>query len=260
MATKNTDAHNEAVGANDTLGNMAIEDSLIELAKRHNGWFNGEHKTSQRKLYEVLADCMLVYERVKAQRKYADTLNEYLEAYNVRVGANSSLLGKVVKAMCGDNSSAVNAYIGVLKVAVKQGQTHKTLKDWLIECGGISKARAAYSTKQTAEQRAANVNKGIAQLQKQTVLSAHKLAEDIEWDDTNCTDYAVCLARKEGNELKLVRIFTRRGLVEELLRSVGKQANTDTQQHEAAADETEKRSTADKQALADEMNALRNAA
>ena len=216
----------QAPVANDPIKNTSISDSLAELSSRHTRWFETEYKASQHALYEVLADCLTFYVRIKdenkAQRAHLDT---YLAKHGIQVGANSSLLGKVVKAMCGANSSKVNAYISVLKIAYDQGKKPLELKEWLIEQGGIAKVRETFRKRTNADSRDVMVAKGMKQLGISTALGSHPVPSNLTWDDTNDTKYAVALVRKDGEQFMVMHYVTRRALVQELLESIGKRAN-----------------------------------
>ena len=216
----------QAPAANDPIKNASIANSLAELSSRHTRWFETSYKPSQHALYEVLADCLTFYVRIKdenkAQRAHLDT---YLAKHGIQVGANSSLLGKVVKAMCGANSSKVNAYISVLKIAFDQRKKPLELKEWLIEQGGIAKVRETFRKRITADSRNALVAKGMKKLGTSTALGSHAVPSNLPWDDTNDTNYAVALVRKDGEQFMVMHYVTRRGLVQELLESIGKSAN-----------------------------------
>lgn len=223
MTNSNTTPENTNTGVNDPVQAGEFVSSIELVIGRRVNWDANERRTSNLMLYGILADCMALYERVKKSRTLYDKLTTYLSDKEIRVGANSSGLGKVVKAVFASNEQHINAYIGVLNIAVKQGKAANEIKDWLIECGGIAAARKKLASKSCgSNSRETEVKRGLDAMATQKPLFAFPgSAALLPRDDDNNTGFVVALLRKDGADLSVVHVFPKLSAAEAMLRRMG---------------------------------------
>ena len=212
--------------SNDPVRSGDFVASLSLVRKRCESWNLNERKASDHVLYGLLADCMALYERVKKSRTLYEKLSAYLVEREIKVGANSSGLGKVVKAVFGTNEPYVNAYIGVLGIALKLNIGAGEIKDWLIEEEGINKVRRTHSKPKAASNtRDDEVKRGREKMLKQRSYCAISgAAPMLPTDKENNTGFVIALLRKDGADLSVVHVLPRLSTVEAMLRRIGAEA------------------------------------
>ena len=214
---------NDGVRTGDFIG--SVELVIARCAK----WNANERKTSDYALYGLLADCFALYERVRKSRTLQERLTAYLNEKNIAVGANSSGLGKLVKAVFGSSEQYLNAYIGALRIAAKNNIKAGEVKDWLIENNGVSGVRKKYAAKQaTAVARADEVKRGsTTMLKRKAICTIANAAAELEQDDDDDADFAIALLRKDGADMSVVHVWRKQSSVAALLRRIGAKVSAD---------------------------------
>ncbi len=253
VASSNTPPPNTVASSNtsshpDNLNNPTIPQSspiasnsnrpliiteLDKLCNKREEWELNAYKRSNDQLYEILAQCLTIYEKLSEDHKQRQLFRSFCEDLKkegvLTFNDGTHLTTRIVRYVfrnCGKRSFA---YAKALQVAQAAKITPKQLPNWLIEQGGVEQVRRAAKQGPTPKQQADSMRSFAAD----TFADQEPLVGDIKPDtmfepDANADHmFALALLRKEDDgTISLIYGTNNSTLINKILVFAGKEMSS----------------------------------
>ena len=119
------------------------------IAKQRIDFETNEYASSNKRLYEILAQVLDMYEQASTSKALlADTvkqMKQVLVAKNVRVQTNTLALTLFVRYVFGTDRQRSMNYSRTLQAALQQGITSKQLAQFIEDCGGVEACKKQFT-------------------------------------------------------------------------------------------------------------------
>lgn len=197
-----------AVAANDNnwLGKFTTKKAthdnvIVALAEQRKQWEKGAYTRSNDELYELLTRCYQVYETMCADSFVAPvirkTLQDYMEANNIKCNKNSHNLIKIVKCVFGmKDERRVSTYSVALRAAAQAGIKAQGLKQFIKDKGGVQELRVAKQSALNAADKAARAKEALTAA---TLAEVHSDVLLQQVDMSNVGELVVLVATQQAD-------------------------------------------------------------
>jgi hypothetical protein len=165
----NIDTDTAADVACDALARVqpGAADYLLALKEDYEQWINVSLTRTNEALYDMLAQCLRVYEIMTEDSdngaRLRDELKAHIRANSMKFNTATHTAVKIARIVFATDSKRASAYGTVLCVAIANGITHAGLADFIREKGGLENIRLqrVRAQRETAEARAERVYAGV---------------------------------------------------------------------------------------------------
>lgn len=153
------------------MTNVEVKDlrtTLDALIAERTSWETNELARSNKRLYELLADCYRLAEEIKANRDKQKRFKAILDERNVTLSGGSNTLTKVIKLVFGTERRRASTYSLAVRAAKAAGVEPEGLAEWLTEQGGVEEVRLASSNSDgnsPKQQRALHQDAGESEME-----------------------------------------------------------------------------------------------
>ncbi|OUS08862.1 hypothetical protein A9Q96_00525 [Rhodobacterales bacterium 52_120_T64] len=124
------------------MENLNISKTIDTLSLRREDWENDTLKKSNDVLYQLLDDCLNLFNEVKGNTKLVKALNADLKARGISYNSGASLATRIARAVFGkDCENRAYAYARVITVALEENDKNLNMHDFITAQGGIEEIR-----------------------------------------------------------------------------------------------------------------------
>jgi len=167
-----------------TLKLQTVGSVIEELIKARTTWEHNAFRKANDELYEILAQCLALYEQMAGGSKAAKEQRSYLDAHIEKMGyrfnGDSHTLTKIAKCVFGADRRRVSAYSLTLRAALQAGVKSADLPAFIREKGGVEEVRLASAPNaMTANEKAKVAAQAVTQT-KLGVLTAEALNQPLD--------------------------------------------------------------------------------
>lgn len=112
------------------------------MSTRRKDWENDILKKSNDVLYQLLDDCLKLFTKLKGNTAHIKALNADLKTLGITFNSGASLATRIARAVFGkDCENRAYAYARVISIAAEDKEKNVSMRDFIIERGGIEKIR-----------------------------------------------------------------------------------------------------------------------
>ncbi len=195
-----------------TAANDEAATTLVDMESKRQRWESTAYRTSNQRLYAVLADC-LAYGR---ELPFADSkqrnkeLEIFLKSRGYVVKNDSPLLTRIVKAVFGNiDRRRVSTYSLVLRTAQRESVKPAELANWIEEKGGVQEVKLSRSATYVSPKQKAEHAKSTLSSLPTLAIAKERLAElaDADFVGGEC----VLLAEQQADGTFHIKALVRSG-------------------------------------------------
>jgi hypothetical protein len=189
---------------------QAIVDNANELVKVREDWQSNEYARSNKRLYEILADVLKMYDQVSGEeneglrRETVKQMKQHLTEAGVRIQTNTLTLTLFVRFVFRTDRQRALNYSRTLQAAISEGISADKLSDFIESCGGIEQCKKQFtkSEKVLAKERA--IDTAIELVEGQLEIAEHKPLATFKVDasfvkETHGEGYVMVLAKADSD-------------------------------------------------------------
>lgn len=213
-----TTANQSAPSARPNLNPLAY---VQDLKNEGQSWSEG-YKTSQGKLYGLLAKCLRAYEQFAAskvaERKAFFKLCE--RQCGIAQHKKLHLTARIVAFVFGIEGPRVGAYSRVLRIAIEKKISADDFCDWVESRGGIESVRRNRNGKSPAEMRQHKIAQATDALNAvDSLLTINDANGTIKRDVSNPYNFTLALLRHEdaNSSVHVVRLSSNKAMIDAFL-------------------------------------------
>ena len=118
-----------------------LQKKVNELQVQVLNWQSNELRTSNDRLYELLAGCLEISEFVNENQARMFAFSAVWSKSELKLAGKSSMIGKVVRLVFRERPHRWSAYSRVLEAAIGEHIKHADFVAWIKEKGGIEEVR-----------------------------------------------------------------------------------------------------------------------
>ncbi|WP_147298867.1 hypothetical protein [Rhodosalinus sediminis] len=204
---------------------QTLRNTLEELHAQRSAWEEGTYKRSNDELYAILEECGRIFAELRESKARARVFNAAIDEMGVTFNTRTSMALKIVRVVFGQQTRREYAYANVLKVWFNEADDRQTVRNFLIERGGIENVRRTSNRNSTQKLKTEDYRSFATDtLQAAAGFGTFSLQDSMLHDENNDTDYAVALVRCDSNgNGSVVYSSNKHTLVKNALAVIGKE-------------------------------------
>jgi hypothetical protein len=189
---------------------QAIVDNANKLVKTREDWQTNEYARSNKRLYDILAEVLSMYEQVSGEenedlrRETVKQMKQQLTEAGVRIQTNTLTLTLFVRFVFRTDRQRALNYSRTLQAAISEGINADKLAEFVDNCGGVEQCKKQFtkSEKVLAKERAIDTAMELVEGHLETAekkpLATFKVDASFV-ADTHDKDFVMVLAKAEAD-------------------------------------------------------------
>ena len=226
MTVTQNNNRNKGASITSSNGTLKLGEELKTLIADRKNWEDGVYKTSNDKLYEILAKCLDIYQRLKDDTERRAQLREMLLDRGIPHNASTKLATRIVRLVFDNVGNRSFAYARTLMAADEAHIDAMALAKWIRANGGVEQVRRAANGGLTQAKKDDAFRSIATETLAQSKPLVGAITQNSELMPSIDNDHAFALAlvrRESDGTLSIVRGTTNATLINKFLSLAGKE-------------------------------------
>jgi hypothetical protein len=189
---------------------QAIVDNANKLVKTREDWQTNEYARSNKRLYEILAEVLGMYEQVSGEentdlrRETVKQMKAQLDSAGVRIQTNTLTLTLFVRYVFRTDRQRAMNYSRTLQAAITGGISADKLAEFIDNCGGVEQCKKQFTKSETVQAKEQAIENAMELVEdrleeaEQNPLATFKVDASFV-ADTHNKDFVMVLAKAEAD-------------------------------------------------------------
>jgi hypothetical protein len=189
---------------------QAIVDNANELVKVREDWQTNEYARSNKRLYDILAEVLSMYEQVSGQentdlrRETVKQMKVQLDSAGVRIQTNTLTLTLFVRYVFRTDRQRAMNYSRTLQAAITEGISAEKLAEFIDNCGGVEQCKKQFTKSETVRAKERAIETAMELVEDRLEEAEQKPLTTFKVDasfvaDTHNKDFVMVLAKAEAD-------------------------------------------------------------
>lgn len=189
---------------------QAIVDNANELVKVREDWQTNEYARSNKRLYDILAEVLSMYEQVSGEdntdlrRETVKQMKAQLDSAGVRIQTNTLTLTLFVRYVFRTDRQRAMNYSRTLQAAITEGISAEKLAEFIDNCGGVEQCKKQFTKSETVRAKERAIETAMELVEDRLEEAEQKPLTTFKVDasfvaDTYNKDFVMVLAKAEAD-------------------------------------------------------------
>lgn len=221
-----------------TKSKINVSETLNDLRKKRVDWEEGAYKSSNQRLYDILAECAELYEAARSNTALKKRLVSELVCVDAGSKKRVTYLERIVNDVFGRASNRERIYARAIKVWSDERDQNEAFPDFVVRRGGLENISRTCTTR---------VSQTLTPVQYRDVATAafveapsladFSVTRAMRSDDQNEGPYLVALVRMgEDGKGQVLDATNKLRLVNDALSILGKAVDGERRRHESESE------------------------